>query len=195
VTYSSKLDFRPPRRAMTLGMWFFLASLSMLFLSSMFGYILIRTHLAGSARSAPIVLPRALWGSTAILLLGSLTIHRAIANIRVERIPKFHFYLYSTFFLALVFLAVQIPCLWEILRVHNQEKLVGVGLYGLVFCLIVLHALHVVGGIGAMSFVTYKTLKGRYDHENFMGIRHAALYWHFLDVVWIFMFTIFLITG
>jgi cytochrome c oxidase subunit 3 len=38
-------------------------------------------------------------------------------------------------------------------------------------------------------------MKDKYDHENFYGVRYAATYWHFLDIIWLLMFGTFLITG
>ena len=68
-------------------------------------------------------------------------------------------------------------------------------MYGLVFFLILVHALHVVGGIVALGIVTFRARRRKYDHENYMGVQFAARYWHFLDVVWIGMFTMFLVMG
>ncbi|HEY1923474.1 MAG TPA: cytochrome c oxidase subunit 3, partial [Tepidisphaeraceae bacterium] len=65
----------------------------------------------------------------------------------------------------------------------------------LVFFLIMVHALHVLGGIVALVIVTLNARRQKYDHENYMGVRFAARYWHFLDVVWIGMFTMFLVMG
>ena len=70
-----------------------------------------------------------------------------------------------------------------------------VSMYGLVFFLILVHALHVVGGIVALAIVTLRTRRQMYDHESYMGVQFAARYWHFLDIVWIAMFTMFLVMG
>jgi heme/copper-type cytochrome/quinol oxidase subunit 3 len=68
-------------------------------------------------------------------------------------------------------------------------------MFGLAFCLILLHAAHVIGGVVALWVVTVKAMKDRYDHENYQGVRHAAVYWHFLDIVWVAMLAVFLIMG
>jgi heme/copper-type cytochrome/quinol oxidase subunit 3 len=77
----------------------------------------------------------------------------------------------------------------------NPGDFTPVSLYGLVFILILLHALHVLGGIIALGMVTWRARQGKYDHENYMGVQFAARYWHFLDIVWIGMFTMFLVMG
>jgi heme/copper-type cytochrome/quinol oxidase subunit 3 len=187
----SKPDFRTPPRALSIGMYLFLASLSMLFLSSMLGYVLIRLH----HPEFTVKLPDSLWGSTAILLIGSFMIHRAVVNVRRERQKPFRRDVYITLFLAIAFLCVQTPSMAYILRQHSALGGAPNNLYGLVFFLIMIHALHVVGGVIAMIIVAVRAGMGKYDHEANMGVRHAALYWHFLDIVWIIMFSMLLIAG
>jgi heme/copper-type cytochrome/quinol oxidase subunit 3 len=65
-----------------------------------------------------------------------------------------------------------------------------VRVYGLIFFLILLHALHVLGGMVTLTHVTVKAHRGAYERVG-VGhdpIRLTALYWHFLDGVWIVMF-------
>lgn len=67
-------------------------------------------------------------------------------------------------------------------------------LQGLFFVLILLHALHFVAGMIALTIVTRRGLAGRYDHEYHAGVKLCARYWRFLDVVWIALFGTFLAT-
>ena len=46
-----------------------------------------------------------------------------------------------------------------------------------------------------MAVVTSRARGQKYDHENYMGVQFAARYWHFLDIVWLAMFTMFLVMG
>ncbi len=62
--------------------------------------------------------------------------------------------------------------------------------YGLVMFLILVHALHVIGGMVALGIVAWFGYRGAYDHESHAGVRNCTLYWHFLDIVWIVMFTV-----
>lgn len=68
-------------------------------------------------------------------------------------------------------------------------------LEGLLFILVLLHILHFVAGMIGLSIVTYRGLKGRYDHEYHHGVRLCAFYWRFLDVVWVILFGAFLLTA
>jgi len=206
VTHGEKIGFRPPPRASIIGLWLVLAALGMLFVSSMLLYILMRLHIFGRTTDEPIRMPLIAWGSTAVLFAGSFTAHRAVAAIRRERLAICLKFLYITSALAVLFLIVQSPCMAQVLAEHRQlaaaaevNKAPGefapVSLYGLVFILILLHAMHVLGGIIALIVVTARARANKYDHENYMGIQFAARYWHFLDIVWLAMFTMFLAMG
>jgi len=54
-----------------------------------------------------------------------------------------------------------------------------------------LHALHMVVGVGILSFIIWQTAKGTYSTKYFTPVDIAGLYWHFVDVVWIFLFPLF----
>jgi cytochrome c oxidase subunit 3 len=189
-----------------IGLWLVLAALAMLFIASMWLYILLRLHFFGRISDVQIHMPELTWLSTVVLLAGSFTIHRAVVAIRREKIQDCLKFLYITCGIAVAFLAVQSPCMAVILREHeafSAQSAAGKGpgqfapvsAYGLVFVLILVHALHVVGGVVALATVTHRARAGRYDHENYTGVQFAARYWHFLDIVWLGMFTMFLVLG
>lgn len=178
-----------PHRAHAFAMWLFLASLSVLFAASMVGYVVIRLSSPAMSRmDGRLELPAVLWLSTALVLAASVTIHLALQAIQHERQQAFRRFLIATLALAVAFVLVQIPALIGMLQSHGSLREQGVHLYALVFCLVLLHAAHVVGGVIALAIIVSKALKGRYDHEHHMGVHHAALYWHFLDAVWLVMF-------
>jgi len=52
------------------------------------------------------------------------------------------------------------------------------------------HALHVIGGLVLLAVVTYKAFRGDYTSVYHPGVRYSAMYWHFLDAVWLIMFTL-----
>lgn len=177
-----------PHRSQTIGMWLFLASLTMLFGASMLGYVLIRLSSAAMPDQRFLQLPWTLWISTALVISASYTIHQALRSAQHQRPEQLKRYLPITLVLAIAFVAVQIPSLVTMLARHASLRETGVHLYGLVFTLVVLHAAHVAGGVIALIAVTRRAFAGVYDHEHYTGVYHAALYWHFLDIVWLVMF-------
>ncbi|MEM9881481.1 MAG: cytochrome c oxidase subunit 3 [Planctomycetota bacterium] len=201
---------RVPRKTGDLGMALFLASLAALFLSSMLGYVLVRVSktrvvmdpdnpsIEAFPATAPplgtIGMPVSLWVSTIIILASSVTIHLAVKYVQRERQFKFRLALGTTLGLSLLFLIVQTPSMWQLLSAHDSAN-VDNTMFGVIFFLVLIHALHVIGGIAPLAVVTYRAGQHRYDHEHYAPVRHVAHYWHFLDVIWIFMFGVFLITG
>ena len=68
-------------------------------------------------------------------------------------------------------------------------------LYGFTLFLVIVHALHVIGGVAGLVFLLFGISRGAYDHERHFPVRFCALYWHFLDIVWIIMLAGFGLTA
>ena len=184
-----------PPSAGTFGMILFLISLTMLFLAAITAYLVIRLTSSRSPRPGTLHLPHILWISTILVISVSVAMTQAVRTLRRERQQSFIGWIWIAIVLALGFLAVQAPAMAELLREHARLRSAGLFLYGLVFALILLHALHVLGGMVALGIVAAQAHRGRYDHERYQPVRHAAMYWHFLDIIWILMFAAFLATA
>ena len=141
-----------------------------------------------------IELPWSLALSTLVILASSVTIHLAIQNVRRERQAAFRAWLGATLVLSVLFLLIQLPSLGSLLYEHFQAD-TGHTMLGLIFFLIVLHGLHVVGGIIPLAVITYRAGQNRYDHEHYQPVRHIGMYWHFLDGVWLIMYAVLWLTG
>ena len=184
-----------PPGTYTFGMWLFLAALFMLFAAIMVGYLIIRL---GSPKAPPphsIHLPKLLWLSTALVISVSYALARCLHFVRQEKQSEFRRWLWISFVLAIAFIVVQTPAMIELLAAHHRLRDQGMFLYGLVFFLILVHAAHVVGGIITFLRLMYVAPRGVFDHEHYQPVRLTAMYWHFLDLVWIVMFLTFLVIG
>jgi heme/copper-type cytochrome/quinol oxidase subunit 3 len=173
-----------PRRTASIAMLLFLASLTVLFAASLFGYFFIRLKNPGKVlHFSPL-----LWASTVAIIASSITMSLALRAVRRERLPLFRMYLLLTMVLTILFVAIQAPALAGVMQTHRASSQNGNTLYGIVFVLILLHAVHVVGGLVGLGRVVYGAYRDRYDHESYVGVQNVAWYWHFLDVVWLIMF-------
>ena len=202
-----------PRQAGDFGMLLFLAALAMLFAASMLAYLIVRVtktrevvdpsspDIVAYPATAPalhsIHLPWTLAISTVVILASSFTVSAALRNVRRERQGKFRAWLITTLGLSIAFLLIQAPSLGGLLYEHLQLAEVPGGhtMLGLIFVLILLHALHVLGGIIPLAVVTYRAGQDRYDHESHQPVRNVAMYWHFLDGVWIVMYAVLWLAG
>lgn len=177
-----------PRAAGLIGMILFLASLTMLFVAGLLGYVLIRLNGAQAPTLGTLTMPAGLWVSSLLIIISSATIQGSLQAVRHEHQHHFRRLLIITLLLTAGFLAIQIPCLWALLADHFTMSQTGMRLYGMVFFMIIVHAAHVLGGVIPLCVITANALRGRYDHEHHQPVRYTVMYWHFLDVVWIVLF-------
>jgi len=179
-----------PDRIRSIGLRLFLVSLAMFFVASMIGYVIYRLNSPTAPPRGSIQLPVGLWVSTFILLGSTAMLHAAYRRSTPRGLTRLTL---AAAVGTLGFIVIQIPCMLQIVRQHDVMASYGSGLYGLVMTLVLIHALHVVGGLIAMIVIAVGAFRrGGLDRA---AVRHAAWYWHFLDAVWIGMFATFLITA
>lgn len=182
----------PPQRARArLGLMLFLVSLGVLFVASMVAYIALRLSRPEGVATPPIELPAGLWVSTLVLLASGLAIHRA----QRQALPQVRPWLLLSFAGGVAFVAVQFPSMLYLLEAHRS--LLSARLYasyGLAFGLIVIHALHVLGGMAPLGWLAWKAANNRLLPSHRPVLRACATYWHFLEGVWLVLFGLFLLT-
>lgn len=200
------LDHTPPGMG-KVGLLFFLAALAALFIAGMVGYVVIRISGQDAPPIGSIHIPGLLWVSTVVILISSVTIQHAVVCAQRERQNHMRISLLATLGLALLFIMVQTPTLADLIDRHREllaamengqggdggSAPAGRSLYALIFILILLHALHVIGGLIPLAVVNIKAFLGGYDHEDHRGVSYIAIYWHFLDGVWLVMFMTLLV--
>ncbi len=176
-----------------LGMYIFIASLSMLFIASMMGYLVIRSRAEQWPPAGMPSLPEGLWLSTLWIILSSITTQCSFNAIKRNHIRKSANYLVVTFCLGFIFLVTQITNWYGLIQ---ADILKTANLYAFTFYMLTgLHALHVLGGLIPMAIVLGKTFKNRYNHSYYPGIHYCTIYWHFLMVVWLIMFVLLQLAG
>jgi heme/copper-type cytochrome/quinol oxidase subunit 3 len=177
------------------GMWLFLAALTVLFLACVVGYLIIRLRVSHNVALGTLHLPPILWISTLAIVLGSLTMERACRLLSRNQIQSFKQHLIWTDMLTAAFVATQLPGLWMLLKMHERLVDGGVAMYGMVFMVILLHALHVVGGIVPLIVINKRAFTTGYTAQTILPVRVLTMYWHFLDVVWIILFALLSLLG
>ncbi|SFG04441.1 cytochrome c oxidase subunit 3 [Halopelagius inordinatus] len=124
--------------------------------------------------------------NTAILVLSSFTLHWAHVGIRQDDRKKFVGGLAVTLLLGLIFIGGQVYEYYEFI-VHSNFSLTD-GIFGTAFYgLTGLHGLHVSLGAVILGIVFVRALMGQYSAERHVSVSTASMYWHFVDVVWIFL--------
>jgi len=180
-----------PKGAEQLGMYLMLASLAVLFLASLLGYVYIRIHATEWPPSGMPGFPPGLWFSTVIILGCSVAIDRALRAVRRDDDVGLHRGLIVTFALGTLFLVLQLLNYWGLAQASLTA---ATNLYGFTFYMLTgLHAAHVIGGLIPLGIVLRKSRGHAYSSTDHAGVGHVAVYWHFLDVVWLILFFVLLI--
>jgi cytochrome c oxidase subunit III len=180
----------PSDQRARMGAWLFIGSLVVFFVSS----ILLYGIYAWSRRDDPFrnaELPWSFLASSLLLFLISGLLHAATRAVRRDKWKKTSWLLSIGAVAAVIFLAVQVFAMLEMLDGPATAKGNGRGVVGMVIVLAFLHALHVAGGVISLGIVAVRAAIGRYDHERHFAVDFAAQYWHFLDLVWIVMLIAF----
>ena len=205
------------KESSTLGMWLFLVTEIMFFGGLFTTYVVYRSKWpwAFAAGSHHLDVPLGLF-NTVVLIGSSLTMAMAIWAAQVNRRKLIVVFLVATMALGLVFLGVKSieyshkfhdglvpgPAFhWEIEPgaklpepatdfAHHVEIF-----YSLYFIMTGLHAVHMICGIGVLAVLAVFAWKGRYDSAYYNPLECTGLYWHFVDIVWIFLFPLLYLLG
>jgi cytochrome c oxidase subunit 3 len=174
-----------------MGMKFLVLALSMLFGASIIGYLVIKSRAPAWPPPGMPRLPSALWLSTAIIVISSFTMHSAVRAARQDRQRTLRTAMGLTTLLGVLFLLSQ-TINWFSLAAASLTA--ATNLYGFTFYVLTgLHAAHVIGGVIPLIVVTVRSWGGRYSAAFHPGVEYCAIYWHFLAVVWVVMFTVLVI--
>lgn len=172
------------------GVWLFLASEVMLFGALFSSYILLRVGSADWPRGSSLLsVPLGAFNTT-LLITSSLTMLLSWAALRMKDFKKFKIFLGVTILLAITFLCVKAYEYSLKFEHHNfPNKSTFLAIY---FTMTGLHALHIIGGIIVNSYMWGPGSKmWKTDPERFTNrIEVAGLYWHFVDLVWLFLFPV-----
>ncbi len=170
-----------------LGLWLFILSESMIFVALLF----TRFYMQGVYR--PSELNQALGlAITVILLASSFFANRAEVLISRGNQKGFLRNLAITLVLGLVFLVVVVAVEWpEALNFAPPST----GFGTMFFALTGLHAFHVLTGLIVLVIVFFQGRRGKYSPEDYWGEQGGVIYWHFVDVVWVFVYTTLYLVG
>ena len=171
--------------ASVLGMLLFIASEIMLFGAFFTAYFFVRVVNGIDWPPAPFELPKFVAGvNTAILVTSSFTMHWALQSIKRGNRAGLQGGLLLTFLMGLVFLLTQAR---EYSRVGFAPYTDAFGT--IFFCLTGLHGAHVFVGLTLLLAATIRSYRGHYSPEEHLGVEIPGIYWHFVDVMWIVVYS------
>ncbi len=132
-------------------------------------------------------LPTSFLYSTITILVCSVTIHLAKVSIKNNDRQKTTMFLFATLALGLLFTYFQRLGFYE-LSLKNLYPTGGSITISFLFVIVLAHILHLAGGIISLLITIYNHFKQKYNSTQFVGIELCAMYWHFLDLIWVLLF-------
>jgi cytochrome c oxidase subunit 3 len=187
------------KEAATLGMWVFLVTEVMFFGGLFLAYMLYRVWYPEAWSEGSAELDIVLGGiNTVVLIASSLTMALAVRSAQTGSRAGTVKWLLLTMALGLTFLVIKFfeyEHKWELNHIpgpnfvfegpHAAQVQIFLSLY---FAMTGLHAIHMVVGFGLLSVIAWMAYKGRFSPEWYTPVEMSGLYWHFVDIVWIFLF-------
>lgn len=173
-----------------LGMWLFIISETFLFAGILIMRIVLGRNEDGFTR--PELSQSLGLLITSILLVSSFFVNRA--EVAIKHNDRFQFNL-STFLAILLGLIFVGGVVYEWDEALNHFKPDGHIEGGLFFFMTGVHALHVITGVLFLLIVFFNGIRGHYSSKSHWGVESAALYWHFVDVVWVFFYVALYLIG
>ena len=182
------------RQRKSLGFWIYLMTDCVLFASLFATFAVLRTATAGGPSGADIFNLQFVLLETVILLTSSFTIGLAVLGAERGYRKQTVVWLVLTFLLGASFLALE---LWEFSQLitegHGWQQSAFLSSY---FVLVATHGFHIAVGLLWMAVVTFRLIQRQFKHTDQHRLSLLGLFWHFLDIIWIFIFSfVYLIGG
>jgi len=197
--------------AAKLGMWVFLATEILMFSGLFLAYFIIRSNYPDMVLEAHEKLDKVLGTiNTLVLITSSLTMALAVRATQLNRKIEARWHLIFTLLFALTFMVIKyfeysskishgtLPGL--MFNEYILDPVTGTMMiqeawyggsqmfYGIYFTMTGLHGVHVLVGVGLILWILLKNEKGAYSSAYYTPVENVGLYWHLVDLVWIFLF-------
>ena len=167
-------------------LWVALGSIVMMFAGLTSAYIVKRDQPGWT--TFPV--PRAFWYSTVTILVSSVTIQMALKAFKDREMMRYRNLVTLTAFLGVAFVVLQYEGFRSIWNTGITFKGSGGGQF--LYIIAGLHAAHVLGGIIALIIMFIKAFASKIRRYNSIPIELMATYWHFVDLLWIYLFIFFI---
>ena len=177
VAMEQKNKMHPHKFTLLVG----IGSIMMMFAGLTSAYIVKRNQ----ANWVTFELPLAFWYSTGVILLSSVSIFFAGKAFRQREMIKYRGLITLTFFLGVLFIVLQVLgfiALWA-----KGITLQGSVSYSFLYVIVGLHGLHIIAGIIALMLLFLKAFSKKVRNYNSVPVELVSTYWHFVDILWVYL--------
>ncbi len=174
------------KRAKKTMMWFAMVSMAMVFAGLTSAYVVSKTR---KDWSTDLVFPQAFVYSILVIIASSITFYLVKKAIENENRKLATILLLSTLVLGITFVFLQFEGFSDIIRqgYHFTGPTSNI-VSTFMFIIVVTHLAHIVGGILVLLVVIYNHFKQKYKTGQTLGLELGAMYWHFVDFLWVYLF-------
>ncbi|HPG12042.1 MAG TPA: cytochrome c oxidase subunit 3 [Chitinophagaceae bacterium] len=170
-------------------LWVAMGSIIMMFAGLTSAFI-VKSNQAGWKT---IGLPKIFWVSTAVILISSIMIQLSLRSFKNREMTRYRLLLAATMVLGIVFVALQWIGFNELWAQQITFKGSGAGQF--LYVIFGLHAIHIIGGIVALAVMLFKAYRGSSKLYSSVPVEVMATYWHFVDLLWVYLLVFFIIAG
>lgn len=168
-------------------LWFGIVSMAMAFAGLTSGYIVSRSSLKAEGGWMEFSLPSAFTYSTLVIVLSSITIAWGLVQLKRGSQQKAVLGLFVTLLLGLVFAVMQYYG-WRDLVDRNLFFVGSNTAVSWVYAISGMHLAHLIAGLITLLVTLINANNGKYNAGNTLGYELAAIFWHFLDILWVYLF-------
>lgn len=170
-------------------LWVAIGSITMMFAGFTSAYI-VKSNQAGWV---PVQLPKIFYLSTVLILLSSGTIYLAQRMFKQREMAKYRLLITTTALLGIAFVVTQYLGFSELWaqNITFQESVAGSFFYVIAG----VHGLHVVGGVVALLVMFFRAFSTSTRYYSSTPVDVVSIYWHFVDILWIYLFVFFLLVA
>jgi len=182
-------EVRKIYRAKKMMLWFGIISLCMTFAGLTSAYVVSKER---EDWLTNFEIPQAFYLSLIAIVLSSITVHFAKVQVMKGKNRSGLFLLIATFLLGIVFVALQFEGFSQIIEngyyFTGSESSITTSF---IYLAVLLHLAHIAVGLVSLLVVIYNHYKLKYTNGKTLGIELAATFWHFVDILWIYLFLFF----
>jgi len=168
-------------------LWVGIGSIIMMFAGFTSAYIVKREQPGWITFSMPVIF----WYSTGVMLLSSVLMQLSLSAFKDRDTGKYRNLIAATTGLGILFIVLQLFGYWQLNKMGVKIEGSGSGVFFII--IFGLHALHVLGGIVTLIVLFFRSLSSRIRSYNMVPIEVAATYWHFVDLLWLYLFVFFIL--
>ena len=170
-------------------MWVAIGSIVMMFAGLTSAFIVK----SNQVNWIPVGIPKVFWVSTAAIIISSITLQMALRSFKHREMNQYRILIGVTLLLGVAFVFLQ----WLGFNELWSQKITfnGSGAGQFLYVIFGLHAVHVIAGIIVLIVMFIKAFIGKTKLYSAVPVEVAAIYWHFVDLLWIYLLVFFIIVG